>query len=101
MQPALNSALETVLACPSCISKLSEEHEKELRCSGCGARYRVIDDIPVLIPEGHAILQMDELRFREALAVQRFRHSDARELMNAVAEHHCLPNHETESSRVP
>jgi hypothetical protein len=46
----LDPALLEILACPSCHGTLQpNDAESALDCTGCGLRYPVKDDIPVLL----------------------------------------------------
>jgi uncharacterized protein YbaR (Trm112 family) len=46
----LDPALLDILACPKCHSELRVDEAKEqLACTGCGLRYPVRDDIPVML----------------------------------------------------
>jgi hypothetical protein len=41
-----------ILCCPVCRNDLELKPESsELRCKGCGRRYPIKDDIPMLLPE--------------------------------------------------
>lgn len=42
--------LMEILVCPSCKGELREE-ATELLCTGCGLRYPVRDDIPIMLIE--------------------------------------------------
>jgi uncharacterized protein YbaR (Trm112 family) len=47
---ALDEALRAVLVCPRCKGELTYETEPEaLVCGACRLRYRVEDDIPVML----------------------------------------------------
>jgi uncharacterized protein YbaR (Trm112 family) len=47
---ALDEALRAVLVCPKCKGDLTYEAEPEaLVCRACRLRYRVEDDIPVML----------------------------------------------------
>lgn len=46
----LDPALLDILACPKCHSELRVDDAAErLACTGCGLRYPVRDDIPVML----------------------------------------------------
>jgi uncharacterized protein YbaR (Trm112 family) len=46
----LDPALLEILACPNCHSELTADDAAErLVCTGCGYRYPVRDDIPVML----------------------------------------------------
>jgi uncharacterized protein YbaR (Trm112 family) len=46
----LNPALLEILACPKCHSELrADDAAERLVCTGCGLRYPVRDDIPVML----------------------------------------------------
>jgi|WetSurMetagenome_2_1015567.scaffolds.fasta_scaffold217986_2 uncharacterized protein len=45
---ALDPKLLEILACPQCKTKVELE-EGGLRCLRCGRRYRVEDDIPIML----------------------------------------------------
>lgn len=46
----LDPALLEILACPKCHSELRvDEAAQRLDCTGCGLRYPVRDDIPVML----------------------------------------------------
>jgi uncharacterized protein YbaR (Trm112 family) len=46
----LDPALLEILACPKCHAELSVDDAAErLVCTGCGLRYPVRDDIPVML----------------------------------------------------
>lgn len=46
----LDPSLLEILACPSCHATLAvNDAESALDCTGCGLRYPVRDDIPVLL----------------------------------------------------
>lgn len=46
----LDPALLEILACPACHAQLRvNDAEERLDCTGCGLRYPVRDDIPVLL----------------------------------------------------
>jgi uncharacterized protein YbaR (Trm112 family) len=46
----LDPALLEILACPKCHAELSVDQSAELLvCTGCGLRYPVRDDIPVML----------------------------------------------------
>lgn len=48
----LDSKLLEILACPKCRGGLSHVREPEsLDCAACGLRYRVEDDIPIMLIE--------------------------------------------------
>ena len=47
---AVSEQLLQILACPKCKGELEyREHEQSLICHGCGLRYPVRDDIPILL----------------------------------------------------
>jgi hypothetical protein len=46
----LDPMLLEILACPECRAKVEVEQEG-LRCPRCGRRYRVEDDIPIMLLE--------------------------------------------------
>jgi len=49
---ALNADLLEILACPQCKGDLEyREAEAALICHGCKLRYRIEDDIPVMLIE--------------------------------------------------
>jgi hypothetical protein len=46
----LDPALLEILACPKCHADLRvDEAAEKLACTGCGLRYPVRDDIPVML----------------------------------------------------
>jgi uncharacterized protein YbaR (Trm112 family) len=46
----IDPGLLEILACPSCHATLAvNDAESSLDCTGCGLRYPVRDDIPVLL----------------------------------------------------
>ncbi len=46
----LDPSLLEILACPACHAPLEADHAaSRLVCTGCGLRYPVRDDIPVLL----------------------------------------------------
>jgi uncharacterized protein YbaR (Trm112 family) len=46
----LDPALLEILACPKCHSELrTDDAAERLVCTGCGLRYPVRDDIPVML----------------------------------------------------
>jgi len=46
----LDPALLEILACPDCHAPLeADDEQSRLVCTGCGLRYPVRDDIPVLL----------------------------------------------------
>ena len=49
---ALSEKLLSKLACPVCKGKLDyKEDEERLVCPACRLAYRIVDDIPVLLPD--------------------------------------------------
>lgn len=49
---SLRPELLEILVCPRCKGELDyREAESALDCAACALRYRVEDDIPVLLPE--------------------------------------------------
>ena len=47
---AVSEQLLQILACPKCKGELEyREQEQSLICHGCGLRYPVRDDIPILL----------------------------------------------------
>jgi len=47
---ALSADLLSVLICPACRGDLEyDENAQTLTCHACGLRYRVVDDIPVML----------------------------------------------------
>jgi uncharacterized protein YbaR (Trm112 family) len=50
MAMAVPDELLEIMACPECRARLVDEGDT-LLCTGCGVRYPVEDDIPVMLPE--------------------------------------------------
>jgi uncharacterized protein YbaR (Trm112 family) len=49
---ALSTDLLDILACPACHGELQYDPEAStLTCGACRLRYRVVDDIPVMLVE--------------------------------------------------
>jgi uncharacterized protein YbaR (Trm112 family) len=49
---ALNSELLSILVCPACKGDLIyDEAAQTLTCNRCRLRYRIVDDIPVMLVE--------------------------------------------------
>lgn len=49
---AIDAELLEILACPDCKAKIEYiETESVIVCTGCGLRYPVRDDIPVMLVE--------------------------------------------------
>lgn len=46
----IDRELLRILACPVCLAAL-EHHAERLSCVGCGRRYPIVDDVPVLLVE--------------------------------------------------
>lgn len=54
----LSPVLIAMLVCPKCKGKLAyEEKENSLDCRSCRLRYRITDDIPVLLVDEAAPFQ--------------------------------------------
>lgn len=48
----LDEKLLEILACPTCRGPVSADEEHAwLTCRACAVRYRVEDDIPIMLPE--------------------------------------------------
>lgn len=49
---ALSPELLSILVCPACKGDLQyDESAKSLTCNACKLRYKVVDDIPVMLVE--------------------------------------------------
>jgi uncharacterized protein YbaR (Trm112 family) len=47
---AINPELLEILACPSCKTHVEyDEENQKLICKDCGRKYRIEDDIPVML----------------------------------------------------
>ena len=49
---ALSEDLLSILVCPTCKGDLQyNRDENHLTCPACRLRYRIVDDIPVMLPD--------------------------------------------------
>jgi uncharacterized protein YbaR (Trm112 family) len=58
-------SLFDLLACPTCKTAVTREDE-QLRCAACGQRYPIVDNVPILFPDG----RMPEFQHQHELMIR-------------------------------
>ena len=85
----LKNALQEILACPECRSRLDLNPTGEsLRCIGCASEFPMVEGIPNFMRRSSGP-QEEEKRFRNAAANDQLRRG-TQDLLGVAGRHHCL-----------